>query len=94
MAGRWLDPDTTGTITTIEERNGEFVVISVINPGRGDNELTSSSYSNGVLSWEYCAPQMHCITSQSVSVTSTTLTATWAWSDGGNSGTTVFQRQP
>jgi hypothetical protein len=94
LASRWLDPDTTGTVTTIEEQNGEYVVVSVINPDRGVNEVTSSSYSNGVLTWEYCPPNMHCITSESVSVTSDSLTATWSWSDGGNSGTTVYQRLP
>ena len=94
LTGKWLDPDTSGTVTTIEEQNGEYVVVSVINPDRGVNEVTSSSYSNGVLTWEYCPPNMHCITSESVSVTSDRLTSTWSWSDGGNSGTTVYQRLP
>jgi hypothetical protein len=94
MAGRWNDPDTPGTVTTIEERNGEYVVVSVINPDRGVNELTWTTYENGVLSWEYCPADMHCITSETVSVTSDTLTATWTWTDGGNGGTTYFERLP
>ena len=94
VAGKWLDPDTSGTITTIVEQNGELVVVSIINPGRGANELSSSSYVNGVLSWKYCPGGMHCVISQLVSFTSTSLTATWAWSDGGNSGITVYQRVP
>jgi hypothetical protein len=94
MAGRWNDPDTPGTVTTIEERNGEFEVVSVINPDRGVNELTWTTYENGVLSWEYCPESMYCITSETVSVTSSTLTATWNWTDGGNGGTTYFERLP
>lgn len=94
MAGRWDDPDTPGTVTTIEERNGEFVVVSVINPDRGTNELTWSRWENGVLSWEYCPPDMYCITSETVDVTEDTLIAEWYWSDGGNGGTTYFERLP
>jgi hypothetical protein len=92
--GKWLDPDTSGTITTIIEQNGELVVVSISNPTRGGNELTSSSYANGVLTWEYCPAGMHCITSRLISVTSNSLTAAWSWSDGGNSGTTVYSRVP
>jgi hypothetical protein len=94
--GKWLDPDTRSpfTITTIEDRNGELVVVSIINAGRGVEELSWSRYENGLLSWEYCPGGMHCITSELISVTSDSLTATWAWSDGGNSGITVYQRVP
>ncbi len=94
MAGRWDDPDTPGTVTTIEAQNGGFAVVSVINPSRGVNELTWTTYENGVLKWEYCPESMYCITSATVSVTSSTLTATSNWSDGGNGGTTYFKRLP
>jgi hypothetical protein len=94
MAGKWLDPDTTGTITTIQAQGDGFVVVSVMNPERGVNELTDSSWDNGVLSWTYCPDGMHCIVSKTVSVTDKILTADWSWADGGNGGTTKFERQP
>jgi hypothetical protein len=94
MTGRWLDPDTTGTITTIEAQGDGFVVVSVMNPERGVNELTDTSWDNGVLSWTYCPDGMHCIVSKTTSVTDKILTAEWSWADGGNGGTTKFQRQP
>ena len=97
-AGRWEDPDSNApySITTIEEQNGEYVVVSVTNSGRGDvNELTYSKYVNGVLTWEYCPAGMYCITSEFISVTSDSLTATWYWSDDtGNGGTTIYRRVP
>ncbi|MFH1523989.1 MAG: hypothetical protein ABIF04_03415 [Chloroflexota bacterium] len=71
-----------------------IMVCTYINPDRGVNELSWSTYENGVLSREYFPIGMHYITSESVSVTSDTLTATWNWSDGGNGGTTVYQRTP
>jgi hypothetical protein len=96
LAGKWIDPDSSGggTISTIEWQNGGYVVSSVINTGRGPNELTKTSWSNGVLTWEYCPSGMHCITQNTVSVSGDTLTVNWAWSDGGNSGTSDLQRQP
>ena len=96
LAGKWIDPDSSGggTISTIAYQNGEYVVTSVINTGRGTNELTKSSWSNGVLTWEYCPSGMHCVTQNTVSVSGNTLTVNWAWSDGGNSGTSELQRQP
>jgi len=93
MAGKWLDPDTTGTITTITSQNGGYAVVSVINPDRGQNELTKTSWSNGVLTWTYCISGGNCITSVTVSVNSTSLETTWS-DDRGYSGTTTFQRQP
>ena len=95
MAGKWLDPDTSGTITTIVAQNSGYAVVSVINPGpdRGTNELTKTSWSNGVLTWTYCISGGNCITSVTVSVNSSTLDTTWT-DDRGNSGTTAFQRQP
>jgi hypothetical protein len=94
LAGHWLDPDTTGTITTIEAKGDGYEVVSVMNPGRGVNELTESKWENGVLSWTYCPESMHCIVSSTVSVDETTLAADWGWADGGNGGTTYFVRQP
>ena len=95
MAGKWLDPDTTGTITTIEAQGSGYAVVSVINPDptRNENELTQTSWSNGVLTWTYCIPGGNCITSKTVSVSSNNLDTTWT-SDNGGSGTTTFQRQP
>ncbi len=40
MAGKWLDPDTSGTITTIEANGSGFAVGSVTNSDRGVNQLT------------------------------------------------------
>ena len=96
LVGNWIDPDSSGggTVSTIEYRNGEYVVTSVVNTGRGANELTNSSWSNGVLTWEYCPSGMHCITQNTVSLSGDTLTVDWAWSDGGNSGTSPLHRQP
>jgi len=95
MAGKWLDPDTSGTITTIVAQNGGYTVVSVINPdpSRGTNELTKTSWSNGVLTWTYCIPNGNCITSVTVSVNDSNLETTWT-DDRGYSGTTTFQRQP
>jgi hypothetical protein len=94
MAGRWLDPDTTGTITTIEAQGDGFAVVSVMNPARGVNELTETSWSNGVLTWTYCPQDMHCIVSKTTAVSDKILTADWSWADGGSGGTTKFERQP
>lgn len=93
MAGKWLDPDTSGTVTTITAQNGGYAVVSVINPERGGNELTKTTWSNGVLTWTYCIPGGNCITSVTVSVQAGSLDTTWT-DDRGYSGTTTFQRQP
>lgn len=94
MAGQWLDPDTEGTVTTIEAQGDGFAVVSVMNPDRGVNELMETSWDNGVLSWTYCPDGMHCIVSKTKSVSAKYLTADWSWADGGNGGTTRFERQP
>jgi hypothetical protein len=93
LAGRWNDPDTTGTVTTIVWQNGQYVVQSVINPSRGGNEVTESSWANGVLTWTYCVPNGNCITSKTVSVSGDSLDTTWE-DDRGYSGTTTFERVP
>ncbi len=93
MAGKWLDPDTTGTITTIVAQGSGFAVQSVINPDRGANELTDTSWSNGVLTWTYCISGGNCITSVTTGVDGDSLYTTWS-DDRGYSGTTTFQRQP
>ncbi len=96
LAGKWIDPDSNGggTVSTIAWQNSTYVVVSVVNTGRGVNEVTKSSWSDGVLTWEYCPSGMHCITQNTVSLDGDSLTVNWAWSDGGNSGTSVLQRQP
>lgn len=96
LVGKWIDPDSSGggTVSTIEYQNGQYVVTSVINTNRGPNELTTTSWANGVLTWEYCPAGMHCITQKTVSISGDTLVVDWAWSDGGNSGTSPLQRQP
>jgi hypothetical protein len=95
MAGKWLDPDTSGTITTIEAQGSGFAVVSVMNPDRGVNELTDTSWSNGVLTWTYCPQDMHCIGSKTKSVTADSLVADWWWVDDTTSGgTTTFSRVP
>ena len=95
MAGKWLDPDTSGTITTIEKQGSGYAVVSIMNPDRGVNELTETNWANGVLTWTYCPEEMHCIASKSVSVTADTLTAQWWWvDDTSTGGTTNFSRQP
>jgi hypothetical protein len=96
--GRWEDPDSEApySITTIAEQNGEYVVVSVTNSGRNNvNELTYSKIVNGVLTWEYCPEGMYCITSELVSITSDSLTATWYWTDDSSTGgTTIYRRVP
>ena len=96
LVGKWIDPDSAGggTISTIAWLSGDYVVTSVINTGRGPNEVTRSSWSNGVLTWEYCPSGMHCITQQTVSLDGDILTVDWVWSDGGNSGISLLERRP
>lgn len=95
MTGRWLDPDTSGTITTIAAQGDGYVVVSIINPDRGVDELTESSWANGKLSWTYCPQDMHCIASELVSVTDNSLTAKWWWvDDTSTGGTTTYSKVP
>jgi hypothetical protein len=93
MIGKWLDPDTTGTVTTIMGLDGGLAVESVINPNRGGNELTEDNWDGSVLTWTYCIPDGNCITSQTVYVDGDSLYTTWT-DDRGYSGTTTFQRLP
>jgi hypothetical protein len=93
MDGRWLDPDTSGTVTTIVITGDAYAVQSVINPERGGNELTDTNWSNGVLTWTYCIPNGNCLTSVTGWVTATELYTTWT-DDRGYSGETIFQRLP
>ncbi len=92
LVGRWLDPGTTGTVTTIDWVNNGYAVISIINPNRGGNELTWWTWSGSVLRWEYCPPDMYCITSETISTD--TLITNWWWTNGGSSGTTTYVRLP
>jgi hypothetical protein len=93
MDGRWLDPDTSGTVTTIEITGDAYAVTSVINPERGVNELTETNWSDGVLTWTYCISGGNCITSVTGWVSATELYTTWT-DDRGYSGETTFQRLP
>jgi hypothetical protein len=93
LAGRWNDPDTSGTVTTIIWDKSQYMVQSVINPSRGGNEVTKSSWSNDVLTWTYCVPNGNCITTATVSVNGNSLDTTWT-DDQSNSGQTTFERAP
>lgn len=97
LAGRWIDPDSSNgdTVSTIVWQNGTYVVTSVINTSRGGNELKTFSWANGVLTWRYCPSNMQdCIIQNTVALNGNTLTVSWAWSSGNNSGTSDLQRQP
>jgi hypothetical protein len=91
MAGRWTDPDTTGTVTTIIAVGDGYAVESVINSERGGNELVATNWANGVLTWTYCIPEGNCITTVTVSLDGNSLHTTWT-DDNGNSGETTFLR--
>jgi hypothetical protein len=93
LAGRWNDPDTTGTITTIVALGDGYAVLSVTNPSRGGNELTATNWSNGVLTWTYCVPSGNCITTVTVSLEGDSLYTTWS-DNYGDSGETIFERLP
>ncbi len=93
LAGKWLDPDTTGTYHTIVWQNNQYVVTETKNPNRGTNEVTSSSWSNGVLTWTYCVPDGACVTTSTVSVSGDNLVTNWS-SDNGSTGTTTMTRMP
>jgi hypothetical protein len=91
LAGKWLDPDTTGTYHIIAWQNGQYTVTATMNPDRGSNEVTSSSWSNGVLTWTYCVPDGACVTTNTISVSGNNLETSWS-SDNGSSGTTTMTR--
>jgi hypothetical protein len=93
MAGRWLDPDTSGTITTIVALGSGYAVDSVINPERGGNELTETNWANDTLTWTYCIPNGNCLTSVTGWVSADRLYTTWS-DDRGYSGETTFERVP
>ena len=93
LAGSWLDPDTTGTVTTIMGLEGGFVVDTVMNPNRGGNELTSTNWSNGVLTWTYCVPGGSCVTTETVSISGDSLYTRWS-NNQGYFGFTTQQHIP
>ena len=68
LAGKWLDPDTSGTYHIIAWQNGQYVVTATMNPNRSGNEVTSSTWADGVLTWVYCVPGGACVTTKTVSV--------------------------
>ena len=96
LAGKWIDPDSNGggTLSTIAWQNGTYTVSSVINSARGVNEVTKSSWSNGVLTWVYCPANFYCITQTTVLLNGNALTVAWSRTDVQSSGTSVLQRQP
>ncbi len=91
MIGSWLDPDTSGTVTTIMGLGGGLTISSVVNPDRGGNEYFFSNWQNDVLSWVYCVPKGACFSTSTTSVSGDQLVTNWQ-DDSGNSGTTTFQR--
>jgi len=93
LTGKWLDPDTSGTYHIIVWQNGEYVVTETRNPTRGGNELTSSTWANGVLTWTYCVPGGACVTTETVSVSGDSLYTNWS-NDVGLTGSTTLQRTP
>jgi len=93
LAGKWLDPDTTGTYHIIAWKNGEYVVTGTYNPDRGANEVTASTWSNGVLTWTYCVPDGACVTTKTISVSGDELNTSWE-NDQGSSGATTMTRMP
>lgn len=90
LEGIWRDPDTSGTYHIIVWQNGGYVVTDTKNPNRGENEITSSKWENGVLTWTYCVPAGACVTTQTISVSGDYLYTSWS-NDHGNSGHTTLQ---
>jgi|WetSurMetagenome_2_1015567.scaffolds.fasta_scaffold209659_1 hypothetical protein len=91
MAGKWLDPDTSGTYHVIVWQNGKYEVTQTINPDRGANEVTESNWDGTTLTWKYCVTDGPCVTTKTVSVSGDNLETTWE-SENGNSGTTTMTR--
>jgi hypothetical protein len=96
LAGKWIDPDSNGggTVSTIAWQDGTYVVTSVINSSRGVNEVTKSSWANGVLTWVYCPATFYCLMQSTVSLNGDALTVNWSRTDVQSTGTSVLQRQP
>jgi hypothetical protein len=96
LAGKWIDPDSNGggTVSTIVWQDGTYVVTSVINSSRGVNEVTKSSWENGVLTWVYCPASWYCLSQSTVSLNGDALTVNWSRTDVQSTGSSVLQRQP
>ena len=96
LAGKWIDPDSNGggTVSTIVWQDGTYVVTSVINSSRGVNEVTKSSWANGVLTWVYCPATWYCLSQSTASLNGDALTVNWSRTDVQSTGTSVLQRQP
>ncbi len=73
--------------------DNEYVVAATFNPHRGGNEVTGSTWANGVLTWKYCVTGGRCVTTTMVSVTYCSLETTWT-NDGGQSGSTTLECMP
>ncbi len=91
LAGQWLDPDTTGTYHVIKWQDNQYVVTETINPDRGSNEVTNSSWDGKTLTWTYCVPDGACVTTETVSVSGNNLETNWS-NDQGYSGSTTLTR--
>ena len=91
MAGYWEGENYI--VSTIQEQNGGFVVTTVYDTeaSHSQNLLISSSYSNGVLTWEYCPPAESCITVETISFSGDSLIINWM-DDKGGSGQMTLQR--
>jgi hypothetical protein len=93
MAGRWLDPDSTGTYHLIVWENGKYIVAATLNPETGENEVTTSTWADGVLTWTYCVSGGPCVTTETVSYSYGSLKTNWS-NDQGYSGSTTMERMP
>jgi hypothetical protein len=92
MEGVWVDPDTTGTTSTIVKVGDGYEVVSVTNVNRGNvNELTYTNWDGYVLTWTYCVDGGACVTTVTISVDGDGLYTSWS-NDQNNSGYTTLQR--
>jgi hypothetical protein len=93
LVGHWQDDKTD--VSTIEKQGDQYVVVTVFDVWQthSQNLLVSSSYSNGVLTWEYCPLAKPCLTMKTIAFHGDTLDVNWADSNGG-SGTMTLKRVP
>lgn len=91
MEGYWQDPDFH--VSTIQEHNGEYVVVTVydLEQSHSQNELVTSSYSNGLLTWKYCPPAKPCITAETASFNGDSLIVNWTDEEGGSGQMTLIR---
>jgi hypothetical protein len=89
MAGFWMDNDNNAT--TIQEKDGAFVAVTVydLEQSHSQNSLVSSSWENSALTWKFCPPAKSCITMQTTAFHGDTLDVTWKNDDGGSGSMTL-----